>query len=134
MKVTLKAMLLMLIAIALAVLGGWIWGATGRWHSEQALEKAGVGLHLAHARGNMLAARVSLFELNFGDASRSLERAKSDLVTAAEAFDRLRLADRAAAAREVATRVDDAKQLAGRLDQTANTRLADALRLLPEMP
>jgi hypothetical protein len=30
--------------------------------------------------------------------------------------------------------VDDAKQLAGRLDQTANTRLADAIRLLPKMP
>jgi hypothetical protein len=93
-----------------------------------------VGLHLANARGNMLAARVNLFEVNFGDASRSLETAKADLVTAAEGFDRMGLRDDAAAAREAASRVDHARQLAGSLDQTANTRLAEALRLLPKMP
>ena len=134
MKVTLRAVLILLAALALAVLGGWIWGATGQSRAEEALAKTGVGLHLANARGNMLAARVSLFEVNFGDASRSLEDAKADLVTAAEAFDRLRLNDEAAAAREVAARVEDARQLAGRLNQTANTRLAEALRLLPKMP
>jgi hypothetical protein len=124
----------MLAALALAVLGGWIWGATGKWRAEEALTKAGAGLHLANARGNMLAARVSLFEVNFGDASRSLESAKADLVTAADAFDRLRLGSEAAAAREVAARVDDAQQRAGRLDQSANPRLAEAIRLLPKMP
>lgn len=134
MKITLKAVLVMLVAVALAVLGGWIWGARGHWRAEDALAKAGAGLHLANARGNMLAARVNLFEVNFGDASRSLERAKADLVTAAEAFDRLGLKEDAAAAREVASRVDNARQLAGSLDQTANTRIAEALRLLPKMP
>jgi hypothetical protein len=134
MKVTLKAILIMLVALALAVLGGWIWGAAGTSRAEAALARGGVGLHLSQARANMLAARVSLFEVNFGDASRSLESAKADLLTAAEAFDRLRLTEQAAAAREVAARVEDAKQMAGRLDQTANTRLAEALRLLPTMP
>ena len=134
MKITLKAVLILLVALALAVLGGWIWGATGQSRAEEALAKAGAGLHLASARGNMLAARVSLFEVNFGDASRSLEDAKADLLTAAEAFDRMRLTAEAAAARDVAARVDDAKQLAGRLDQSANTRIAEALRLLPKMP
>ena len=134
MKITLKAVLAMLVALALAVLGGWIWGARGHWRAEDALARAGVGLHLANARGNMLAARVHLFEVNFGDASRNLERAKADLVTAAEGFDRMGLSDEAAAAREAASRVDNARQLAGSLDQTANTRLAEALRLLPTMP
>lgn len=134
MKVTLKAILVMLVALALAALGGWIWGAAGQSRAEAALAKAGIGLHLASARANMLGARVNLFEVNFGEASRSLESAKADLVTAAEAFDRLGLKEQAAAAREVAVRVDDAKQLAGRLDQSANTRLAEALRLLPTMP
>ncbi len=134
MKVTLKAVLAMLVALALAALGGWIWGVRGQWHAEEALAKAGAGLHLASARGNMLAARVDLFEVNFGDASRSLENAKADLVTVAEAFDGMRLKDEAAAARAVVSRVDEARQLAARLDQTANTRLAEAIRLLPKMP
>ena len=131
---TLKAILAMLAALALAVLGGWIWGSAGGARAEDALARAGAGLHLANARGNLLAARVSLFEVNFGDASRSLENARADLLTAAEAFDRLRLRDEAAAAREVVARLGDAQERAGRLDQTANTRLAEAIRLLPKMP
>jgi hypothetical protein len=134
MKVTFKLVLAMLAALALAVLGGWIWGATGQSRTEAALARAGVGLHLADARGNMLAARVSLFEVNFGDASRELENARADLLAAAAAFDGLRLKPEAAAARDVAARVDDARQMAGRLDQSANTRLAEAIRLLPKMP
>jgi hypothetical protein len=134
MKITLKAVAVMLVALALAVLGGWIWGAAGQSRTEAALARAGVGLHLANARSNMLAARVSLFEVNFGDASRSLGGARADLLTAADALDRLRLKAEAGAAREVVSRIDDAQQLAGRLDQTANTRLAEAIPLLPKMP
>lgn len=134
MKFTLKAVAVMLAALALAVVGGWIWGATGQWRTEAALARAGVGLHLANARANMLAARVSVFEVNFGNASRSLESARADLITAAEAFDRLRMKAEAAAAREAASRVDGARELTGRLDQTANARLAEAIRLLPKMP
>jgi len=134
MKVTLKAILAMLIALALAVLGGWIWGAAGQSRTETALERAGASLHLAEARASMLAARVNLFEVNFGDASRNLENARADLLTAAGALDRMRRTSEAAAARDVAARVDDARQMAGRLDQTANTRIAEAIRLLPKMP
>ena len=131
---TLKAILAMLAALALAVLGGWIWGSAGQARAEDALSRAGAGLHLANARGNLLAARVSLFEVNFGDASRCLESARADLQTAADAFERLRLKDEAAAAREAVARVNEAQQLAGRLDQSANSRLAAAIRLLPTLP
>ena len=131
---TLKAILAMLAALALAVLGGWIWGSAGGARAEDALARAGAGLHLANARGNLLAARVSLFEVNFGDASRSLESARADLLTAADALERLSLNDEAAAAREAVARVNEAQQLAGRLDQSANSRLAETIRLLPKLP
>jgi hypothetical protein len=131
---TLKAILAMLAALALAVLGGWVWGSAGGARAEDALARAGAGLHLSNARADLLAARVSLFELNFGEASRSLESARADLLTAAEAFDRLRLTDEAAAARGAVARVNEAQQLAGRLDQSANSRLAETIRLLPTLP
>jgi hypothetical protein len=134
MKLTLKAFVALLAALLLAVLGGWIWGAGGRSRTETSLVDAGVRLHLAGARAAMLEARVDLFEINFGDASRSLENASGDLKAAAEAFDRSGRKQEADAARAVLARVDEAQQLAGRLDQTANSRLAEAIGLLPKMP
>lgn len=131
---TFKAFLALLLALAFAVAGGWVWGAAGRSRAEDALAKAGAGLHLAHAQGDLLAARVNLFELNFGEALKSLERSRADLTTVAETFDRMRLTQEAAAAREAVARVVEAQRLAGRLDQAANTRIAEAIRLLPKMP
>lgn len=134
MKRTLTALAALLVALLLAALGGWIWGAAGRARAEEALVQSGLRLHLANARAGILGARVDLFEVNFGDASRSLEGARADLQTAAQALDRLGRTAESKAARDALARVEQAQQLAGRLDQTANARLADAIRLLPPTP
>lgn len=134
MKRTMKALAALLAALLLATLGGWTWGAAGRARAEEALVQAGVRLHLANARAGILGARVDLFETNFGDASRSLEGARADLQTAAQALDRLGRTAESKAAKDALARVEQAQQLAGRLDQTANARLADALGLLPKTP
>ena len=134
MKLTLKAFFALLMALLLAVAGGWVWGAAGRSRAEESLGQTGVRLHLTAARAAILEARVHLFEINFGDASRSLENARGDLKAAAGAFDRSGRQEAAVAVRAALARVDEAQQLAGRLDQTANARLADAIGLLPKMP
>lgn len=134
MKLTLKAFVGLLAALLLAVLGGWIWGSGDRSRADESLARAGVDLHLAGARGRMLQARVDLFEVNFGNASRSLEAARADLKTWASALDRLRREDDAEAARKAIALVEEAQQMAGRLDQTANAKLAEALALLPKAP
>jgi hypothetical protein len=134
MKLTVKGFVGLLAALLLAVLGGWIWGAGDRSHTDDALVQAGVGLQMANARARMLEARVDLFEVNFGNASRHLEAARADLKTAAQSLDRLGRTGDAAAVRDALARVDAAQQLTGKLDQTANARLAEAVDLLPKTP
>lgn len=134
MKITIKAAAALLVAVLLAMAGGWLWGAAGRWQSDEALGRSGTRLHLAHARGQLLQARIDLFELNFGRATRSLESAHADLSTAAQAYERTGRPELGRKIRDAMARADEARQLAGRLDQAANGRVADAITLLPEVP
>lgn len=134
MRLTLKAVAGLLLALLLAVAGGWVWGSAGRWQAEDVLGRSGTRLHLANARGNLLQARVDLFEVNFGNAGRSLEAARADLQAVAQAFEQAGDKEAAAAARQALALAEEAQQLAGRLDQGANTRAAEALRLLPKAP
>ncbi len=134
MKLTVKGFIALMAALLLAVLGGWMWGAVDHARTDDALVQAGVGLHVAAARARMLEARVDLFEVNFGNASRHLEAARADLKAAAQSFDRLGRTSDAEAMRNALARVDDAQQMTGKLDQTANARLAEAIDLLPKTP
>jgi hypothetical protein len=134
MKLTVKSFFLMLVALLLAVLGGWIWGAADRLHATDALSRSGAGLHLANGRAYLLQARVDLFEVNFGDASRDLEAARAELKTAEKALDEQGRKAEAESVGKALIRIDDGQQLAGRLDQSANARLAEAVDLLPKAP
>ncbi len=71
---------LLFLATLIVTLGlGFAWGASGRWTVETALEASRQELDLAAARTALLEARVSLYNNNFGDASRRLEDAKAPL-------------------------------------------------------
>jgi len=115
----------------IVVLGlGYAWGVSGRSALETALGESKEQLDLAEARGAILAARVSLYNNNFGDASRRLEDAKQPLRRL-----RQRLQDAGengpAAGIETALRhVDEAQQLSARLDPTANARAGEALEAI----
>jgi len=134
MNLTLKSFAVLLAALLLAVLGGWMWGSADRSQSQAALEQAGSGLHLMSARALLFEARVDLFEVNFGRASQHLEGARADLKSAAQALDRQGRTSEAEAVRQALVLVADAQQLAGRLDQSANARVAEAVGLLPNSP
>jgi hypothetical protein len=122
---------LALLVTVIIVLGlGYAWGVSGRSALENALGESRQHLDIAEARGAILDARVSLYNNNFGDASRRLEDAKAPLRRL-----RQRLQDEGdngpAASIETALRhVDEAQQLAARLDPTANARAGEALEAI----
>jgi hypothetical protein len=124
-----KLVLAVVVALLVAFGVGFGVGASGRRAAEQALDQGRQQFDLAEARGDILYARVSLYNVNFGEAQRQLDDAKAPLT---RARDRAK-ADGSAGADALATaltRATEAQQLASRLDQTANARAASALEAL----
>jgi hypothetical protein len=122
-KLALTALVALIVTLGL----GYGWGASGRYSMTSALDEARLQLDLAESRGHLLDARVSLYNVNFGDASRHFEEAKAPL---GRARDRYEAQGRDAAAKSLAAaleRVAEGQQLAAKLDQTANAKAADAL-------
>jgi hypothetical protein len=118
------------VVVALVLGGGWLWGASGRWAAEAQTKEATLQWRLSEGRAELTAARVNVFELNFGDASRHIEQAKQALTAAAGLLDQRGAGDAAKDVRQVVAKASDAQQLTGRVDQTANARLGEALKRL----
>ena len=64
-----KLILSVLAGLVVCLGLGYAWGASGRLTIQGALDDAKQQLDLAEARGHILDARVSLYNVNFGDAS-----------------------------------------------------------------
>lgn len=115
----------------LVVLGiGYVWGASGRFAAQNALDDANQELALAEARVALLEARVSLYNVNFGDARRHFEESKAPLRRARERYQAI---GRNAAAGSIAAaleHVEEGQRLSDKLDQTANARANDALQAI----
>lgn len=125
-----KLVLWVLLGLLIVFGLGWIVGGSGRRAAEHRFEQSTLRLELAESRAAVLDARVSLYNNNFGDASRTLEEAKASLQRLERAA-RDRGDDAAAAnVRTAMERVNEAQAFANKLDPTANARAADALRAL----
>jgi hypothetical protein len=127
-----------LVGALVILLAGYLWGSAGKAALSDGRAALTLRLDLAEARGHLLAARVSLYGVNFGDASRQLEDAKAAL---ARAVDDLRRQDGDVQEERLSKIIEaaaDAQRLAGRVDQAANTRAADAVqeldRVIAELP
>jgi hypothetical protein len=125
-RLALWTLLGLLVVFAL----GWIVGASGRRAAEHQFEQSALRLEHAEARAAVLDSRVSLYNNNFGDASRSLEEAKASLQRLERAVRDRDDDDGASNVRTAMERVNEAQALANKLDPTANARAADALRAL----
>jgi hypothetical protein len=115
-----------LAAFLVALLAAFLWGASGKWSLEDALEQSTLRGDLLEARGAVQTARIALYNTNFGDASRSLDEAR---VVVERGVQRLRTLGRDSDAKQLEAAivpVRDAQQLAGKLDLGANSRAADA--------
>jgi hypothetical protein len=123
----LKLALAVLVALLVTLGLGYAWGASGKYSLTSALDETRQQLDLAEARGRLLDARVSLYNVNFGDASRQFEEAKVPL---RRVHDRYQSEGKKAAAESMAAaiaRAEEGQRLAGKLDQTANAKAAQAL-------
>ena len=118
------------LAVALVLLGGgWLWGAWGRWAAEGQASAAEVRLLMSEARASLYAARVDVFEINFGQASRHLEAARKALESA-RASGRDEKSPWSVAVGEAIARTQDAQRLAVSVNADANSRAAEALKAL----
>lgn len=119
------------IAAAIVLLGlGYAWGASGRRAVQTTLEDTRLQLDVAEARAHVLDARVSLYNMNFGEASRRLEEAKTPLRRIRQHY-----ADsgRDGSVRSISAaleHLDEAQRLAGKLEQAANTKAGEALEAI----
>jgi Tar ligand binding domain homologue len=118
----------LLLVIALG--SGYWWGASGRAVAQDALDSVQQRLDLAEARGHILEARVSLYNVNFGDAQRQLDDAKGPLTRAQDRAQQQGRKESADALSAALGHVQEAQRLAGRLDQNANSRANEALKAI----
>jgi hypothetical protein len=109
---------------------GYAWGASGRFAVQGALDAAQQQLDLAEARGRILEARVSLYNMNFGDASSRLEDSKVPLRRVRQRYQDAGRTDAAAGVDAALRHVEEAQRLSGKLDQAANSKAGEALEAL----
>lgn len=120
-------------AVVAALLAGWAWGVWSNRDTARALQASELQVELLAARAAVLDARVAIYSVNFGEASRHLENARGLLQRADERLRRLDRADDVTRIAAAQASIDDAQRLAGKLDQSANTRAGDAARVLADV-
>jgi hypothetical protein len=116
------------LVVALGI--GYAMGGSGRFTLQAALDDTRARLDVAEARAHLLEARVSLYNVNFGDASRHLEEAKPPLRRVRERFQSVGKNAAAGSIAAALAHAEEAQRLAGKLDQSANARANDALEAI----
>ena len=125
-----KLLLIGLVTAIVLVGLGYAWGASGRRALQTAVDDTHQQLDVADARGQLLDARVALYNMNFGDASRRFEEAKVPLRRIRQRYVDGGQDDAARSLAAALERVDEAQRLAGKLDQASNSKAGEALEAL----
>jgi len=125
-----KLVLGIAIGLLVALLAGWIWGASGRSDTGRALQSSELRGELLAARAAVLDARVAIYSTNFGEASSHLDDARGLLGRASDRLKSLDRNDEVTQVQMAQASIDEAQRMAGRLDQVANTRAGEAAKIL----
>ena len=128
-----KALASIVAAVALAALVSFFYGRSGASGDREALEATRLRLQIVEARAQVLDGRVSLYLVNFGDAGRHFAFAKGPLAPARATLVARGRNELAATLDSASKQLDGAQELASRLNQDANSRAAEAARLLNEV-
>ena len=119
------------IAALLVTLGlGFAWGASGRMALQASVEDTRQQLDLSDARAQILDARISLYNNNFGDASRHFEDAKPGLQRVKNRYHEAGRSDAASSIDAALRHVEEAQRLSGKLDQAANSKAGEAIEAI----
>ena len=119
--------------LAVALLAGWIWGRSSRSGMARELETSELRGELLGTRAAVLDARVAIYSVNFGEASRHLEGARGLLGRADQRLKGLGLDDEVRQVQTARASIDDAQRMAGKLDQNANSRAGDAAKMVADL-
>jgi hypothetical protein len=128
-----KLVLGALVALIVAAMGGWLWGTLGNRDLSRSLDASLVRNDLLGAYTSVLEARLEIYSINFGEASKHLENARAQLGRAGEELNTLGRQDDAVRLGPALERIDEAQQLAGKLDQSANARSAEAATIIHDV-
>src|SRR4029453_2434353 len=121
------------LALLVAVGVGWVWGASGRSNIDRALQIAELRAELIEGRAALLDARLDIYSVNFGEASRHFEAARTALRAANAGLMSLSPTEDAKSLEAALTRIDEAQRLAGQLNQDANALAAGAGRTIGDV-
>lgn len=127
---TLKLIGAALIALFIAFGSGWVVGRRGQSALEETIVATTLRADGSEARARLLDGRVSLFLINFGDASRQFEQAAVTVERLQAAIRERGDAERAGRLTVVLAHIKDAQRLAALLDATAQNAAIDALAAL----
>jgi hypothetical protein len=119
--------------VAVALLAGWLWGRSSRPDMAAALQTSELRGELLGARAAALDARVAIYNVNFGEASKHLEDARGLLRRADERLKSLGRDDEVRQVQTALASVDEAQRMAGKLDQGANSRAGEAAKTLADV-
>ena len=127
---TARTGLTVVAVVLVALLAGFLWGASGKSTLDRALQRSELRNELLDARAATLAARIDVYNTNFGEASRHLEDARSVAGRAAQRLDALGRDDDLKQLQSALGSIEEAQRLAGKLDLAANTRAGDAAKAI----
>ncbi|MDP1570170.1 MAG: hypothetical protein Q8L86_09210 [Vicinamibacterales bacterium] len=120
-------------ALLVALGAGWAWGASGTWDLTRALRMAELRNVLLEGRAAVLDARLDIYSVNFGEASRHLEAARSAVHDAEARLDDLGRQEDATPLALALAKIDEAQRMAGELNQDANALAADAAKAINDV-
>ena len=120
----------LVLALLVALGAGWLWGASGKSALDRDRRALEARLDFSDARAEMLDARVSLVQQNFGDARHHLEAAQAAVARAQTRFREVQQAERAGRLEVVLAHLREAARLASLVDANAQNAIVQALQAL----
>jgi hypothetical protein len=127
---TARTGLIVVAVVLVALLAGFLWGASGRSTLDRALQRSELRNELLDARAAALAARIDVYNTNFGEASRHLEDARSMGARAVQRLEALGRDDDLKQLQSALSSIGEAQRLASKLDLAANARAGDAAKAI----